>query len=157
MGTRKTTSFFGKRITDEIEDKKLQPIVLGAANLAAELQDQNLTLILYMAATTHSIHVNAPLRAVYNQWTQFEEFPLFMEGVEQVRQEGGKEPFQEEHVEFPLSRKEVVVEKKTHLTGGVRVRKTEGTEQRTVQENVRREEVDVDESGRTSSKGPAGE
>jgi hypothetical protein len=54
MGTRKTTSFFGKRITDEIEDKKLQPIVLGAANLAAELQDQNLTLILYMAATTHN-------------------------------------------------------------------------------------------------------
>ena len=157
MGTRKTTSFCGKRITDEIEDKKLQPIVLGAANLAAELQDQNLTLILYMAATTHSIQVNAPLRAVFNQWTQFEEFPLFMEGVEQVRQEGGKEPFQEEHVEIPLSREEVVVEKKTHLTGGVRVRKTEGTEQRTVQENVRREEVDVDESGRTSSKGPAGE
>jgi uncharacterized protein (TIGR02271 family) len=65
-------------------------------------------------------------------------------------QEGGKEPFQEEHVEIPLSREEPVVEKKTHLTGGVRVRKTEGTEQRTVQENVRREEVDVDESGKTS-------
>ena len=68
-------------------------------------------------------------------------------------QDGGKEPFQEEHVEIPLSREEPVVEKKTHLTGGVRVRKTEGTEQRTVQENVRREEVDVDESGRTDGKG----
>jgi uncharacterized protein (TIGR02271 family) len=68
-------------------------------------------------------------------------------------QEGGKEPFQEEHVEVPLSREEPVVEKKTHLTGGVRVRKTEGIEQRTVQENVRREEVDIDESGRTSGKG----
>lgn len=43
-----------------------------------------------MAATTHSIEVNAPLRAVYNQWTQFEEFPHFMEGVEEVRQEGEK-------------------------------------------------------------------
>jgi uncharacterized membrane protein len=40
-----------------------------------------------MGATTHSIEVNAPLRAVYNQWTQFEEFPRFMEGVEEVRQE----------------------------------------------------------------------
>ena len=52
-----------------------------------------------------------------------------------------------------MSREEAVVEKKTHLTGGVRVRKTEGTEQRTLQENVRREEVDIDESGRTSGKG----
>jgi uncharacterized membrane protein len=33
-----------------------------------------------------SIEVNAPLREVYNQWTQFEEFPRFMEGVLQVRQ-----------------------------------------------------------------------
>jgi uncharacterized protein (TIGR02271 family) len=66
----------------------------------------------------------------------------------------GQEPFREEHIEIPLSREEPVVEKKTHVTGGVRVRKTEGTEQRTVQENVRREDVDVDESGRTSSKGP---
>ena len=68
-------------------------------------------------------------------------------------QEGGTEPFQEEHVEVPLSREEPVVEKKTHLTGGVRVRKTEDTEQRTVQENVRREEADIDESERTSGNG----
>jgi uncharacterized membrane protein len=33
-----------------------------------------------------TIDVDAPLRAVYNQWTQFEEFPHFMEGVKQVRQ-----------------------------------------------------------------------
>ena len=33
-----------------------------------------------------SIEVNAPVSAVYNQWTQFEEFPFFMEGVEEVRQ-----------------------------------------------------------------------
>lgn len=43
-----------------------------------------------MGSITHSIAVNAPLRVVYNQWTQFEEFPLFMEGVEEVRQEGDK-------------------------------------------------------------------
>lgn len=33
-----------------------------------------------------SIEVNAPLRAVYDQWTQFEDFPRFMEGVKEVRQ-----------------------------------------------------------------------
>src|ERR1700730_221536 len=43
-----------------------------------------------MGSTTHSIEVNAPLRVVYNQWTQFEEFPRFMEGVEEVRQDGPK-------------------------------------------------------------------
>src|SRR6267154_1615661 len=43
-----------------------------------------------MGVTSHSIEVNAPLRVVYNQWTQFEEFPHFMEGVEEVRQEGDK-------------------------------------------------------------------
>jgi uncharacterized membrane protein len=32
------------------------------------------------------IEVNAPLGAVYNQWTQFEEFPRFMDGVREVRQ-----------------------------------------------------------------------
>ncbi len=33
-----------------------------------------------------SIVVDRPVTTVYNQWTQFEEFPQFMEGVEQVTQ-----------------------------------------------------------------------
>jgi len=33
-----------------------------------------------------SIQVDAPVSAVYNQWTQFEEFPQFMGGVEEVSQ-----------------------------------------------------------------------
>lgn len=33
-----------------------------------------------------TIRVNAPVRTVYNQWTQFEEFPRFMEGVKEIRQ-----------------------------------------------------------------------
>jgi uncharacterized membrane protein len=33
-----------------------------------------------------SVEVAAPLPITYNQWTQFEEFPRFMEGVESVRQ-----------------------------------------------------------------------
>src|SRR5580704_17475309 len=43
-----------------------------------------------MALTARSIDVNAPLRAVNDQWTRFEEFPLFMEGVEEVRLESEK-------------------------------------------------------------------
>jgi hypothetical protein len=33
-----------------------------------------------------SIEVHVPVHTAYNQWTQFEEFPQFMEGVEEVRQ-----------------------------------------------------------------------
>jgi uncharacterized membrane protein len=33
-----------------------------------------------------SIVVDRPLSTVYNQWTQFEDFPHFMEGVESVTQ-----------------------------------------------------------------------
>ncbi|HVL07261.1 MAG TPA: SRPBCC family protein [Acidimicrobiales bacterium] len=33
-----------------------------------------------------SIVVDRPVTTVYNQWTQFEEFPQFMEGVERVTQ-----------------------------------------------------------------------
>ncbi len=39
-----------------------------------------------MAKAEKSIEVNAPVKTVYNQWTQFELFPHFMEGVEQVEQ-----------------------------------------------------------------------
>ncbi|HEV2813955.1 MAG TPA: SRPBCC family protein [Solirubrobacteraceae bacterium] len=33
-----------------------------------------------------SIEVGVDVRTAYDQWTQFEEFPKFMEGVEEVRQ-----------------------------------------------------------------------
>ena len=39
-----------------------------------------------MSNITKSIDVNVPVRTAYNQWTQFETFPEFMEGVEEVRQ-----------------------------------------------------------------------
>jgi uncharacterized membrane protein len=32
------------------------------------------------------IEVDRPVRTVYNQWTQFEDFPKFMAGVKEVRQ-----------------------------------------------------------------------
>ena len=41
-----------------------------------------------MSKIEKSIDVNVPVREAYNQWTQFETFPQFMDGVESVRQEG---------------------------------------------------------------------
>jgi uncharacterized membrane protein len=35
---------------------------------------------------TETIEVDVPVSTTYNQWTQFEDFPLFMEGVEHVEQ-----------------------------------------------------------------------
>jgi len=32
------------------------------------------------------INVNEPVQTVYNQWTQFEDFPRFMEGIQKVTQ-----------------------------------------------------------------------
>jgi uncharacterized membrane protein len=39
-----------------------------------------------MATVEESIEVNVPVSTAYNQWTQFEDFPRFMEAVESVRQ-----------------------------------------------------------------------
>jgi uncharacterized membrane protein len=39
-----------------------------------------------MSVVDETIEVNVPVRTAYDQWTQFESFPHFMEGVEEVRQ-----------------------------------------------------------------------
>jgi uncharacterized membrane protein len=39
-----------------------------------------------MSTIEKSIEINVPVRTAYNQWTQFEEFPRFMEGVKSVTQ-----------------------------------------------------------------------
>ena len=39
-----------------------------------------------MASVVESIDVKVPVSTAYNQWTQFEEFPRFMEGVKSVTQ-----------------------------------------------------------------------
>ncbi|GIF17579.1 putative membrane protein [Actinoplanes tereljensis] len=39
-----------------------------------------------MSTVTESVDVDVPVRTAYNQWTQFEEFPRFMDGVQEIRQ-----------------------------------------------------------------------
>jgi uncharacterized membrane protein len=39
-----------------------------------------------MSTIEQSIEVGAPISAVYNQWTQFEDFPQFMDGIDEIRQ-----------------------------------------------------------------------
>ncbi|MEV5732486.1 SRPBCC family protein [Streptomyces sp. NPDC052292] len=39
-----------------------------------------------MSQVEESIEVNVPVRAAYNQWTQFQDFPQFMDGVERIEQ-----------------------------------------------------------------------
>jgi uncharacterized membrane protein len=39
-----------------------------------------------MPKVEDSIEVQAPVRQAYNQWTQFEEFPKFMDGIQSVQQ-----------------------------------------------------------------------
>src|SRR5687767_1863838 len=44
------------------------------------------TEVFGMTTIEESIEVEVPVTTAYNQWTQFEEFPKFMEGVESVKQ-----------------------------------------------------------------------
>jgi uncharacterized membrane protein len=46
-----------------------------------------------MSNFEHAIDVNVPVNTAYNQWTQFEDFPMFMEGIEEVKQLDDKRLF----------------------------------------------------------------
>ena len=39
-----------------------------------------------MASVVKSVDVHVPIRTAYDQWTQFESFPQFMDGVESISQ-----------------------------------------------------------------------
>ena len=39
-----------------------------------------------MSTVVESVDVAVPVHTAYNQWTQFEEFPRFMDGVSEIRQ-----------------------------------------------------------------------
>jgi uncharacterized membrane protein len=41
-----------------------------------------------MSVVEHTTEVEVPVRVAYDQWTQFESFPEFMDGVKRVVQQG---------------------------------------------------------------------
>ena len=43
-----------------------------------------------MSVVEHATEVDVPVRVAYDQWTQFESFPEFMDGVKRVVQQGDK-------------------------------------------------------------------
>jgi uncharacterized membrane protein len=60
-------------------------IFLAAAKARPPLQIPT-RLFIPMERLEKSIDVEVPLSTAYNQWTQFKEFPHFMDGVQEVRQ-----------------------------------------------------------------------
>ena len=67
-----------------------------------------------------SIEVDRPIRSVYNQWTQFEEFPRFMEGVKQVKQLDDSVGLVSRRIENDLDHFKDFIEKRGQETGAWR-------------------------------------
>ena len=67
----------------------------------------------------------------------------------EVRSGTATSDFKEEVIDVPLTREEVVVQKDAHVTGAVRLHKTEGVETQQVSETVRKEDVEVVRDGKT--------
>jgi uncharacterized membrane protein len=62
----------------------LAAIAAGGAILARQIQKS--TSGAHQSSATESIEVDLPVRTAYDQWTQFEDFPQFMNSVHEVRQ-----------------------------------------------------------------------
>ena len=65
-------------------------LVLGGgaavAGAAVKLRGKASANGIAISTIDESIEVEVPVSTAYNQWTQFEDFPLFMEGVDHVEQ-----------------------------------------------------------------------
>jgi uncharacterized membrane protein len=70
-------------------------VLAGAGGAAAALLPTSRRLLVRLPSVVvgrtprtidEAIEVNVPIATAYNQWTQFEDFPLFMDGIEHVEQ-----------------------------------------------------------------------
>ena len=59
-------------------------LALGGAYLAKRMNKSSLGST--GSTVRESIDVNVPVRVAYDQWTQFEQFPSFMESVHEIKQ-----------------------------------------------------------------------
>ena len=59
------------------------PVHPRGSRTGSEIDTQEDTVT---ATVEQTIQVDVPIRQAYDQWTQFEEFPRFMEGIEEIRQ-----------------------------------------------------------------------
>ncbi len=81
-----------------------------------------------------------------------EDFVVERVSADQVKAGAGTSDFQDETIEVPMTREEVVVSKEAHVTGAVRVNKTTTAETQNVSETVRKEDVEVVRDGKTVTK-----
>ena len=88
---------------------------------------------------------------VVNQPVEIRHEDVVIERVsaDQVHAGTATSDFQEKVIDVPLTREEVVVAKEAHVTGAVRLHKTEGVETQNVSETVRKEDVEVVRDGKT--------
>ncbi len=78
-----------------------------------------------------------------------EEFVVERISADQVHAGAATSDFQDQTIDMPLSREEVVVSKEAHVTGAVRLNKTATSETQNVSETVRKEDVEVLRDGKT--------
>jgi uncharacterized protein (TIGR02271 family) len=88
-----------------------------------------------------------------------EEIVIERVPADKAQSQTGKSKFSEDELYIPLRREEAVVEKETRVREEVRARKETRTDEQQISENVRREDVEIEETGeaRRSKRTPAEE
>lgn len=86
-----------------------------------------------------------------NQPVELKREEIVVERVQSGRSAQGGKAFEQEEIYIPLRREEPVVQKEARVREEVRVGKRQQTEQRTVSESVRKEDVQIDRSGAQAS------
>jgi uncharacterized protein (TIGR02271 family) len=88
-----------------------------------------------------------------NQPVELQREEIVVERVPAGRAKQSGKAFEQEEIYIPLRREEAVVQKEAHVREEVRVSKRAETERQTVSEQVRKEDVQIDRSGRQQRTG----
>jgi uncharacterized protein (TIGR02271 family) len=95
---------------------------------------------------------------VVNQPVEVQREELVIERVPAEEAHSGRQQaFKEQEVYIPLRREEVIVQKESRLREEVRARKRRQTEHQEVSEQVRKEDVEIEETGEARRTGKPGE